>query len=256
MISKITKKSIEEFLKEGRRLDGRKPDEFRKFKIETDVVEKAEGSATVTLGDSEVIVGVKLNVGTPFSDTPDQGVLMTGAELTALSHDEFEMGPPGPDAIELARVVDRAIRESEIIDLDTLCITAGEAVWTVFVDIYTLNADGNLFDAACLAAMSALSTAKMPEYKDGEVIRENLKKKLPMKGKVVSATFAKIGDHILVDPTMDEEEASEARLTVGIKEGNIVSLQKGGEGGFTDKEVDEMLDRALKHSKNLLKALK
>jgi exosome complex component RRP42 len=256
MISDITKKSIGEFLKEGKRLDGRKLDEFRKIEVETGVVEKAEGSAVVTLGDSKVIVGVKLGTGTPFSDRPDQGVLMTNAELTAFSNPEFEAGPPGPDAVEIARVIDRAIREADIIDIDKLCIKAGETVWMVFVDVYTLNANGNIFDAGCLAAMAALATAKMPEYKDGEVDYETRKKKLPMNGQVVSATFAKIGDQIVVDPTMDEEQASDCRITVGVKEGNIVSLQKGGEGGFTDKEIEEVFDRALKHSKNLLKALK
>jgi len=255
MISNITKKAIEDFLKDGRRLDGRKPDEFRKIKVETGVVEKAEGSAIVSIGDSQVIVGVKLDVGEPFPDTPDKGVLMTGAELTAMSSGEFESGPPGEDAIEVARVVDRAIRESEVINLEKLCITPGEKVWMVFVDIYTLNANGNIFDAACLAAMAALSTARLPEYKDGEIIRDS-KKKLPVDGTVVSATFAKIGGHIVVDPTMEEEEASSARITVGVKDGNIVSLQKGGDGGFSDKEIEEVLGRAIKHSKNLLKALK
>ena len=255
MISELTKKNIADAVKKGQRLDGRQIDEFRPVKITTGVIEKAEGSAMVELGKTKVLVGVKLDVGEPFSDRPDQGVLMTGAELTAMSADEFEPGPPNEDAIEIARVIDRAIRESEIIDLGKLVIKSGEEVWMVFVDIYTINADGNIFDAGVLGALAALSTTKMPEYKDGVVDREAAKKKLPVTGKVVSTTFAKIGDIIVADPDRIEELTMEARLTIGVRDGNIVSLQKGGKGGFTKEELDEMFDRSLKHSKALLKVL-
>lgn len=256
MIDKVTLKLMTDSFKNGTRLDGRKLDEFRDIKIETGVIEKAEGSAMVSLGDSKVLVGVKVNPGEPYSDSPNEGVLMVGAELTAYSNDSFETGPPKEGAIELARVVDRAIREAKILDVSKLVIKSGEKVWLVFVDIYTINANGNIFDAATLGAMAALQTAKLPIFKEDEVIRENLKDPLPTNGTVVSSTFVKVGDSIIVDPTMKEELALNARLTIGIKEGNIVSLQKGGDFGFKDDELEAMFDRALAHSKKLLKALK
>ncbi|MBR9679850.1 MAG: exosome complex protein Rrp42 [Candidatus Altiarchaeota archaeon] len=256
MIGDLTKKNIIDSVKTGVRIDGRKIDEFRPIKIETGVVTKAEGSAMVELGKSKVIVGIKMGIGEPFSDRPDQGVLMTNAELTAMSANEFEPGPPSPDAIELARVIDRAIRESKVIDLEKLCVKKGEQVWMIFVDIYTINADGNIFDAGVLGAFAALATAKIPVLKDGVVDREAAaKKSLPLDGKVVSTTFAKLGDKIVVDPIRKEELSMEARLTIGVKDGNIVSLQKGGEGGFNKKELEEMFERSLKHSKALLKTL-
>ena len=79
---------------------------------------------------------------------------------------------------------------------------------------------------------------------------------MPVKKKVVSTTFAKIGDVVVVDPSELEEKLMDARLTIGVSEGNIVALQKGGEGGFTEKELEDMIDRAIKHSKNLLKCLR
>lgn len=255
MMNKILENTIKENLKEGKRLDGRGLDDFRPVNVETGVVAKAEGSACVTIGNTKVMAGIKVNVGTPFPDTPDKGVLMTGMEFSAMSHEKFEPGPPGPAAVEVARVTDRTIREGEIIDVANLVIKAGEKVWMVFADVYSINADGNMFDSSALAVMAALKNAKMPEYKDEQVIRENLKTNLPVDGMAVSVTFCKIGDAIMVDPTMDEEELLEARLTVGIKDGNIVALQKGGDGGFTDAEIGNILDRAIKHSKKLLKVL-
>ena len=100
-------------LEANTRLDGRKLTEYRKpITVEYGVVKTAEGSARVKIGETDVMVGVKLEVGEPYPDTPNEGTIIVGAELLALSNPEFEPGPPGIQAIELARVVDRGIRES------------------------------------------------------------------------------------------------------------------------------------------------
>jgi len=146
----------------GRRVDGRGLEEYRPITVEAGIIESAQGSARVRVGGTEVVVGVKMDVGSPFADTPDRGVLTTNAELIPLASPTFESGPPDPAAIELARVIDRGIRESEMIDLQKLCIKHGEEVWINFVDIYVLDYDGNLFDACFLGAIAALRNAVVP----------------------------------------------------------------------------------------------
>src|SRR3989338_2799827 len=84
------------------RLDGRKLTEYRKpIEVEYGVVKTAEGSARVKIGETEVIVGVKMEAGEPYPDMPDEGTIIVGAELLPLSNPEFELGPPGIQAIEL-----------------------------------------------------------------------------------------------------------------------------------------------------------
>src|SRR3989338_6030949 len=101
------KRYVASLLAEGKRLDGRKPLEYRQpITIQYGFVRTAEGSAKVTIGETEVIAGVKMEIGEPYPDTPDQGTIIVGAELLPLSNPEFELGPPGIQAIELARVVD------------------------------------------------------------------------------------------------------------------------------------------------------
>jgi len=118
----ITKKRIEKYLSEGKRFDERKPEEFREITIETGVSKKAEGSARIKIGKTEVIVGVKLGVAEPYPDSPDKGNLMTTAELTPLSSERISLGRPGIDSIELGRVIDRGIRESKLIEFEKLYI--------------------------------------------------------------------------------------------------------------------------------------
>ncbi|MCD6403499.1 MAG: exosome complex protein Rrp42 [Candidatus Aenigmarchaeota archaeon] len=248
-----------ELIRDGRRVDGRKLDELRPVKVETGIIKRAEGSAKVSLGDTVVLVGVKLDIGEPFPDTPNQGILITNAEFSPIASPDFESGPPGEDAIELARVVDRGIREGKIIDFEKLCIKEGEKVWMVFIDIHVLNHKGNLVDASALAAMAALLDAKFPKYdpEKDELDRETLEGKLPINHKVVTVTLAKLNGKMLVDPIVDEEKVAEATLTIGVKEdGKVSSMQKsGGRGWFSYDEVSKAIDLAISKSKELLKHL-
>jgi exosome complex component RRP42 len=252
VISEIKRDHIMNLLKDGKREDGRCVDDVRDIQITTGCIESADGSARVKLGKTEVIAGVKIIPGTPFGDTPDSGVLTMGAELIPMAHPSFESGPPGENAIELARVVDRGIRESGMVDVKQLCITAGEEVWMCFVDMYALDYDGNLFDAANIAAVSALKTAVIPsaQYGMGE------DKPLPVTCVPVSVTSVKIGNDLILDPNFDEEMISSARLTVTTDDnGNFRAMQKGGKGSITRDELSLCLDRAVEKGKAIRKII-
>ena len=174
-MNNISREYLISILKKGKRVDSRQLDELRNVEISYDVSEHAEGAARVKLGNTEVVAGVKLEVGTPFPDSPDEGVIIVGVETLPLSNPDFESGPPNAESIELARVVDRAIRESHAIDLKKLCIEKKEKVWMILIDIYSINDQGNLQDAAALAALAALKKAKMPSF-DGEKVNYKEKK--------------------------------------------------------------------------------
>jgi exosome complex component RRP42 len=245
-VPEITGKRIKKYLAEGKRFDGRKPEQFRDLDIQTGVSKNAEGSAKVKLGKTEVLVGVKMNVGTPYPDSPDKGNLMVTAELLPLSSSRFELGPPKFPAIELARVLDRAVRESKFIDVEKLVIKSGEAVWTVFIDVYSINDDGNLLDAAGLGIIAALKTAKIPKYdaKEEKVLHGELSStSLPLsKNMPLSITVHKIGEGLVIDPNREEEDVSETRVTIGISNGVISSMQKGEEKELSVDEFNKVLD--------------
>jgi len=258
---RVVRDHIRSLAEKGAREDGRDFLEYRKpIKIEYGVSSKsAEGSARVTIGDTEVVAGVKLEVGEPFPDTPDEGVLMVGAELLPLSNPEFESGPPSIDSIELARIIDRGIRESKCIDFSKLCIKKGEKVWMVFIDIYPLNDSGNLFDAASLAALAALKDAKFPEYdaKEGKINYEKRTSKcLPLTKLPVLVTVLKIKKRYLLDPTSNEVDSLDARLSVATIDNNIIcAMQKGGEEALTLEDIDAMVDIATKQANIMRKLL-
>lgn len=271
VIPSIKRDYLSKLAQNGKREDGRRFDEYRNIEIETNIISKAEGSARVKIGNTQVIAGIKMDIGDPYPDTPDSGVMTTAAELIPLASPDFESGPPREDAIELARVVDRGIRESEAIEVDKLCIIPGEKIWMVFVDIHILDFDGNLFDAASLASLAALMTTNVPIERLKPAF-EKLKEKfpsvekyleehpknypLPLKTPPISCTSVKYNGTIVIDPILDEEEIAEVRLTVATDEqGDIRAMQKGLSGSFTVDEVKKVIKASVDNGKKIREIL-
>ncbi len=242
---------LEKISLQGNRIDGRKPNEYRPIIITPNFALRAEGSADVKLGKTRVLVGVKVEPGEPFPDTPNQGVLTTNAELIPMASPTFEVGPPNEDSIELARVVDRSIRESKMIDLEKMVITPGEKVWIVYVDIHVLDYDGNLIDASQFGAVAALLNTKVPGSRYG---LEDFQ--LPVNHIPVMTTFVKIGKQFFVDPSLEEEEVATARLSIATnEEGHVVAMQKGLTGSFSPEEILEAIDNSIEIGKDIRKRL-
>ena len=257
----IKRDYLSKLAEQGKREDGRPFNEFRNIEIETGLFSKAEGSARVKIGNTQVIAGIKIIIGTPYPDTPESGVMTTAAELIPMASPDFEAGPPRENAIELARVVDRGIRESKIIEVDKLCLEPGEAIWMVFIDIHIIDFDGNLFDASSLAALAALHDAVVPIERlrpDLERLQEKFPSvrkyleehpidyPLPLKEPPISCTSVKYNNVIMIDPSLDEEEIAEARLTVATdKNGDIRAMQKGLNGSFTVEEIKKVIKASI-----------
>jgi exosome complex component RRP42 len=246
-----------DLLVNDKRIDGRAMEEYRDIELKRGIIKNAEGSAMCSIGSSKIIAGVKMGTGTPFSDTPDEGNLIVNAEFTPLSSPDFEAGPPGEDATELARIVDRGIRESETVDFKKLCITSGEKVWMMNVDLHIINHDGNLIDCAFLAAMSALMCTRIPKLQDENIMRGVYESELVLRHKPVEVTVCKVADKFLLDPAKEEEDAVETKLTVAVREDdNICALQKQGAKDVSIDDIKRMVETAMAKSAELRKLLK
>lgn len=248
IISSIRRDYIADLIHQDKRIDGRALDQYRDISVEVGVITTAQGSAMVKVGGTNVLVGVKLERGEPYPDTPDAGVLTVNAELLPLASPTFEPGPPDENAIELARMVDRGIRESNAIDLKKLVIKPNEEVWIVFIDINVLDHDGNLIDASALGAIAALWSTKPPESEAWTL------PKFPILKKPIPVTFAKIGEKLVVDPCIDEENVMDTRLTITTtEEGDICAIQKGGAGPLTLEDIEHARELACTKAAELRK---
>lgn len=247
IVENLRRHHMNEQIASGSRLDGRTFDEIRPLKIETNVIQKANGSAWVKLGNTEVVAGVKVETGEPFEGLENKGALIVSAEVLPTASPFVEPGPPDEETIELARVVDRGIRESEMLALDKLALVPGKIVYTVFVDCSIVNTDGNLFDATSYAVVTALLTSKFPIYdiKDEKVVDTGKVQDPPINTVPVSLTFARIGDALILDPSTEEEVCMDARITITTNsDGQYTAVQKGSNGYLTLEQVQRAADIA------------
>lgn len=259
IVPEIIKESVTNLIKNGERPDGRALDQYREITLETGIIKKAEGSARVKIGNTQILIGAKPQIGEPFPDTPNVGVLITNSELLPMAAPNFEPGPPDERSVELSRVTDRCIREGEVVDLKKLTIIEGQKVWMIFLDMHIVDYDGNLIDAAVLGSVAALMNTKIPTTTcEGDEIIIDYEKMipLPIKEQPLMCTMAKIGGQLVADPSREEDDILDARLSVGVRtDGSICAMQKGGSEPFTHDEILQAVKLAQEKTKEIRKQL-
>lgn len=144
----------------SQRLDGRELDQFRRLKINFG----AEwGSVHVSLGETRVLVQVSCVVAQPKATRPTEGLLFLKVELGPMAAPHFETNRPSDLAVQVNRILERAFKDSNCVDLESLCIVADEKVWNLKVDLNVLNHEGNIIDCASVAVLAALAHFRRPD---------------------------------------------------------------------------------------------
>jgi exosome complex component RRP42 len=261
LLPRIQVENIVKSIKKGERIDGRGLTDYRPIEVILNPIIKASGSSLVKLGGTQVIAGVKLELEEPFPDRPGEGVLQVHAEFVPLASPSFEPGPPDENAIEVARVIDRSLRESKAVKLDALSIEPGKIVWSVYTDIYLVDHQGNIIDTSMLASMLALATSRIPELIKGEngykVDYTKYVDPLPINTLVATVTMGIYNDIIIVDPLLEEEAVIDSFITIAIDEsGRICGIQKRGVKGFSRSILDNAVEIALSKGRELMDLMK
>ena len=250
IVPKLLRSHLSDLAERDARIDGRGRWEGRELEGEHSILPRAEGSARVRMGDTIVLAGVKFQIMTPYPDRPNQGGLMCSAEVRPVAGRNWESGPPSPESIELGRVVDRGIRESGCIDVDSLCIIPGEKAWQVILDLFAISDDGNLFDAFALAGIAEHRNATVPaeRFEVGEDYPLSVSKT------PIMCSYHKVGGRFVFDATAREELGGDERIHITLgDDNNVHSLQKGLKGIFSAGEFTEIMDNAIERTEKLRK---
>ncbi|XP_072040118.1 exosome complex component RRP45-like isoform X2 [Amphiura filiformis] len=208
-------------IEKGKRLDGRQTYDYRNIKI---TFGAERGCCEVQLGQTRVLSQVSCEVTQPRAARPNEGSLIVNLELSPMASPSFEAGRFSEYAVELNRLLERCIRETRALDLESLCIVSGEKVWHIRIDTHVLNHDGSLIDAASIATIAALSHFRRP---DVTVIGESVtihppEDRDPVPLSVhhmpVCITFAFYleGKYLLVDPTEKEESVMDGNMVMAM----------------------------------------
>ncbi|GFY68911.1 exosome complex component RRP45 [Trichonephila inaurata madagascariensis] len=222
---KVTSITEREFLNsiiaKNKRLDGRNLVDGRTLSIK---FLQEWGGCIVYLGNTIVLAQVSSEVVEPKAVSPTEGALHINFEPTPMSAPDVNTSRSSSEFIELQRSLERCVRDSKCIDLESLCIVAGSKVWAIRVDIHTLNDDGNVLECASIAAISALAHFKRPDVTviGTEVTVHSLDDREPVPLNLhhmpISINLALFdqGTYILVDPIEAEERIADGCYVIGM----------------------------------------
>uniref|UniRef100_A0A8C6T5A1 Exosome complex component RRP45 n=1 Tax=Neogobius melanostomus TaxID=47308 RepID=A0A8C6T5A1_9GOBI len=261
-------------IEEKKRLDGRQTYDYRNIKITfgTDY-----GCCFVDLGKTRVMAQVSSELVAPKESRPNEGILFFNIELSPMASPAFEQGRQSELSVKLNRQLERCFRNSKCIDTESLCVVSGEKVWQIRVDVHTLNHDGNLMDAASIAAITALCHFRRPDVSiQGEEItlytpeeRDPIPLSIYHMPISVSFSFFQQGTYLLVDPIEREERVMDGLLMIAMnKHREICSIQSSGGimllkeqvlrcskiASVKVSEITELISKALENDKKARKA--
>ncbi|GLT95976.1 hypothetical protein SLE2022_136270 [Rubroshorea leprosula] len=237
----------ERHLAESIRPDARPLGKARDTTIALGAVASAHGSALAKIGSTTMLAAIKMEVMTPSMESPDEGCLAIEFHMPPIYSPLVRPGRPAEEAPVLSKQLYDTILSSGMIDLKELSLLSGKAAWMAYLDIYCLDADGALFDAALLSAIAAFSHLEIPvvslnddgkivliseeqvtAMSEGEPVNKE-KRKLTLKSIPFSLTCILHKNYILADPTSEEEFIMETFITIVLDSSSqLVSLYKPG----------------------------
>uniref|UniRef100_A0A9J8BNX4 Exosome complex component RRP45 n=1 Tax=Cyprinus carpio carpio TaxID=630221 RepID=A0A9J8BNX4_CYPCA len=233
-LSNCERRFLLKAVEEKKRLDGRQTYDYRNIKITfgTDY-----GCCIVELGRTRVLCQVSCELVPPKDSRPTEGIMFFNLELSPMASPAFEPNRQSELLVMLNRQLERCLRNSKCIDTESLCVVSGEKVWQIRVDVHVLNHDGNLMDAASIAAISALSHFRRPDVaiqgRDITVFSPEERDPIPLSiyhmPICVSFAFFLQGSYLLVDPCEREERVKDGLLVIAMnKHREICSIQSSG----------------------------
>jgi exosome complex component RRP41 len=201
--------------KDGLRLDGRALNEMRPIKIQTGVVERADGSAFIEWGANKIMVAVYVREAYPkHAQNIDRAIVKARYNMSGYSVEERKR--PGPDrrTMEISKVISEAL--SSAIVLEKL----PRAEVDVFIQV--LEADAGTRIASLTASSVAVADAGVP-----------------MRDLVVGCTAGKADGKVVLDLSKDEDNFGDADIPMAIlpRTGKVVLLQLDGD--VTEEEFNE-----------------
>ncbi|CAN6656713.1 exosome complex component Rrp45p [Trichomonascus vanleenenianus] len=232
-------------LDEGLRIDERNFEDFRDADIQFG---DSLGHVEVKLGNTRLVVRVSAEVAKPYEDRPYEGLFLITTDISAMASPLFENGRQSEDEMLVTRLIEKAIRRSNALDLESLVIVAGKSCWMIRADVHYLGYDGGFVDATCIGVIAALMHFKVPDISiDGDkTIIHSVEERAPVPLSIlhvpicVTFSFFKLDkknedgevttkEIVLVDSTAREEALRHSEMTITInKNRDICQIAKPG----------------------------
>jgi exosome complex component RRP45 len=175
-------------------------------------------------------------LGKPAPERPAEGILQIYVEWSKLSSCTFDEDALVESQSLLQGLLERGIRESDALDLETLCVQVGDRVWHIRCDIRVLSDNGNVLDCAVMALLCALGDYVRPAVTlqgEHEILMHELSDREPvplvLHRHPVCFSFGVMSESVLVlDPTLSEEMCCSGHLSIWVAGQDVCGIYKSG----------------------------
>ena len=253
----------ERFLSKDVRPDGRSKSSRRGVQVSTNTITHADGSAVAHLGTTKVVCAIRYMVGVPSSSAPSDGHVDVRVHLPPLCSSKYDhTAKPGKDAFLLASFLSSLVDDTKLLDNAALCIEEGKAVFVLCIDIFCVNDDGNLFDAATIAMIAALQNLRLPgevrveESGEVVVVGSLRSKRVELRHLPVAITFGMLGNEMISDPNEEEAQILDAQFTVVVNsKKEICSIRKPDGPALSQEKLLKCVAQAHKEADEVVQVL-
>ncbi len=218
-----------ELIVNGKRLDGRAFDELRPLKIEAGVLKNADGSAYLEWGNNKVLAAIYGPVETQpkHMAEPTRAIIKCRYQMAPFSS-LSEHGRTGPNrrATEISKVT------KEVFENVVMLNEFPGSMINIFIEI--LQSDGGTRAAGITAASVALASAG-----------------IHMKDLVYAVSVGKIGEELVLDLNMIEDNYSDSDMPMAISPRNNSILLLQMDGGYTKEQLARAMKMAVDAGKTI-----
>lgn len=262
-ISINDRKFLSDALKSGKRLDGRLIEQQRTLDVKFGT---QFGHVELTLGKTKVVVRISATITKPSDRRPFDGIFVVHTDIGSMASPIFENNHNSELETMISQVVEKAVRRSGALDLESLCIVAGKKCWEIRADVHYLDYDGGLVDATCAAVMAGLYHFKKPDVDvdGGAVTVCDMEERNPVALSVlhlpVSVTYGLFelknedtGElekvECVLDCTALEREVQNAEITITInKNRDICQISKPSGVSIEGYRIVELCEKAFQEA--------
>jgi len=213
---------MEQLIKDGRRIDGRKFDELRQIRIEAGVLKRADGSAYMEWGGNKALAAVygPREARPRHIQNPTRAIVQCRYNMAAFSVSDRKRQGPDRRSVEISKIMSEALEH----------VVFTEQFPRASIDVYieVLQADAGTRCTGLTAASVALADAG-----------------IPMRDFVSSCAVGKVDGQIVLDLGKQEDNLGDADLPISImpRTKEILLLQM--DGHLTIEEFNKAVDMGM-----------
>ena len=247
------------------RPDHRTPSQYRDLKISR-LTHSFNSPINVCLGNTQIFSQINAKLVSPKIERPSEGIIsfqvdthhlkpMADFNSTNEALNEFR--------ISINTILEKCLKESHALDTNILCVIPGKIVYKIIIEINIIKNDGNVFDAAVIAALSSWLSFKIPFFrvKNGELYYDtfiNLTT-IHMPVCVSFGIFEKKDEKVefVVDNTLEEESVMKGMVSICANIfGEISYMKMNTEAMICVDEIQDLIGEVDKHVLDIHKKIK